>query len=77
MRSGRSSRGVPVGLTWAELKERLDLPCRQPCPEWLKRMENEGGLLRARGTGRAYVWQLSPDQRPGDPERVGDGNQAS
>lgn len=49
-----------AGLTWAELKERLNLPYRQPCPEWVKRMEEEVGLSRARGTGRAYVWRIRP-----------------
>ena len=44
----------PAGLTWAELKGRLDLPYNQPCPEWLRRMEEEVGLSRARGAGRAY-----------------------
>jgi hypothetical protein len=51
-------RQNPAGLTWAELRERLDLPYRQPCPEWVKRMEEETGLSRARGSGRAYVWTL-------------------
>jgi hypothetical protein len=50
-----------AGLTWAELKERLDLPYRQPCPEWVKRMEQEVGLSRPRGTGRAYVWRIRPE----------------
>lgn len=51
-------RENPDGLTWAELRDRLDLPYRQPCPEWVKRMESEMGLSRARGAGRAYVWRL-------------------
>jgi hypothetical protein len=50
-----------AGLTWAELKERLELRYRQPCPEWVKRMEEEVGLSRARGTGRAYVWRIRPE----------------
>jgi hypothetical protein len=51
----------PAGLTWAELKERLDLPYKQPCPEWVKGMEEEMGLSRAAGeTGRAYVWKVAP-----------------
>ena len=48
----------PDGLTWAELKERLDLPYERPCPTWIRRMEEETGLSRARGTGRAYVWKI-------------------
>jgi hypothetical protein len=53
-----------AGLTWAELKERLNLPYKQPCPEWVKRMEEEVGLSRVRGTGRAYVWRIRPDHDP-------------
>jgi hypothetical protein len=55
----------PDGLTWAELKERLDLPYKRPCPTWVRRMEEESGLSRARGAGRAYVWRI----RPEGPER--------
>ena len=53
-----------AGLTWAELKERLNLPYKQPCPEWVKRMEEGIGLSRARGTGRAYVWRIRPKRDP-------------
>jgi hypothetical protein len=53
-----------AGLTWAELKERLSLPYRQPCPEWVKRMEVEDGLSRARGVGRAFVWSIRPEYGP-------------
>lgn len=52
----------PNGLTWAELKERLRLPYKQPCPNWVKRVEQEIGLSRARGSGRAYVWRIEPEQ---------------
>jgi hypothetical protein len=50
----------PDGLTWAELRERLDLPYDRPCPTWVRRMEEEAGLSRARGSGRAYVWKIPP-----------------
>lgn len=46
------------GLTWSQLKDRLDLPYERPCPEWVKRMEREIGLLREKGDGRAYVWTV-------------------
>jgi len=46
------------GLTWAELKERLDLPYGTPCHEWIRRMEDEAGLTRTPGSGRAYVWKV-------------------
>lgn len=49
----------PQGLTWAELKEQLDLPYKQPCYTWLYRMEAEDGLARGPGPGRAYVWRLA------------------
>lgn len=49
----------PEGLTWRELQERLELPYRTPCAEWVTRMERENGLLRSPGAGRAYVWRLS------------------
>jgi len=51
-------RKNPAGLTWLELKERLNLPYDQPCPTWVKRLEDEIGLSRTRGAGRAYVWKV-------------------
>jgi hypothetical protein len=51
-------RDNPGGLTWVELKERLDLPYNQPCPSWVGRMEQENGLSRTRGSGRAYLWKI-------------------
>ena len=55
--------GQDFGLTWAELKERLDLPYDRPCPTWIRRMEQEAGLSRARGSGRAYVWTIRPQEK--------------
>lgn len=51
-------RRNPAGLTWAELKDRLDLPYERPCPTWVSRMEQEVGLSRAKGSGRAYAWKV-------------------
>ena len=51
-------RRNPEGLTWRELKNRLDLTYRSPCPEWVRRMEKENGLTRKPGSGRAYVWRV-------------------
>jgi hypothetical protein len=48
----------PDGLTWAQLKEALRLPYDRPCPTWVRRMEQEDGLSRAKGGGRAYVWKI-------------------
>jgi hypothetical protein len=53
-------RHTKSGLTWAQLKERLDLPHAAACPEWTRRLEAEIGLVRARGTGPAYVWSVPP-----------------
>jgi hypothetical protein len=55
-------RKNPTGLTWAELKERLDLPYDRPCPNWVECMEREIGLLRVKGSGRAYVWKVRPEK---------------
>jgi hypothetical protein len=51
------------GLTWAELKERLRLPYSVACPEWMRRLEEEIGLVRSKGDGRAYVWSVPPFHR--------------
>jgi hypothetical protein len=53
----------PSGLTWVELRERLDLPYNRPCPTWVKRMEEETGLSRARGSGRAFVWRIRAEKQ--------------
>ncbi|MFC2150168.1 hypothetical protein ACFLQV_01565 [Calditrichota bacterium] len=42
-------RDKPDGMTWRDLKERLELPYKTPCPEWVKRMEAEDGLKRVKG----------------------------
>ncbi len=48
----------PGGMTWNELKTQLDLPYDRPCPTWVKQLEDEIGLTRSRGNGRAYLWKL-------------------
>jgi hypothetical protein len=53
-------RRAPAGLTWADLKKRLNLPYDSPCPEWVKQMEQEIGLSRERVCGRAFTWKVSP-----------------
>lgn len=37
---------MPSGLTWKELKERLELPYKNLCPEWTKRLEEETAYVR-------------------------------
>ena len=48
----------PHGVTWAELRDSLSLPYVRPCPEWTRRLEQEIGLVRRKGAGRALVWSL-------------------
>ena len=52
-----------AGLTWAQLRDRLDLPYQTPCPNWTRRLEEEIGLVRSPGEGRAYVWSVPPFHR--------------
>ena len=47
------------GLTWKELRDQLDLPYDRPCPNWTKRLEEEIGLTRTKGEGRALIWQVN------------------
>jgi len=51
-------RRLPDGLTWPQLKERLDLPNARPCPTWVKCLEQEIGLTRTKGSSAAYVWKI-------------------
>jgi hypothetical protein len=48
------------GATWVELRDALALPYDRPCPEWTRRLEEEIGLVRRKGSGRALVWELGP-----------------
>ena len=41
-----------------ELRDRLELPYKTPCPEWTKRLETENGLVREKGEGRALIWRI-------------------
>lgn len=52
-------RRTPAGLTWAALRDRLDLPYDRPCPAWTKALEREIGLARVEGSGRALVWTIA------------------
>ncbi len=56
-------RRNPGGLTWPELRDRLDLPYKSPCSEWVQRLEEEIGLSRIKGSGRAYIWKLAGKKR--------------
>ena len=46
------------GLTWVKLRDTLDLPYERPCPNWTRRLEEEIGLSRVKGEGRALVWKI-------------------
>ena len=46
------------GATWVELRETLALPYERACPEWTRRLEEEIGLVRRKGSGRALVWEV-------------------
>lgn len=54
------------GATWVELQEALALPYERACPEWMRRLEEEIGLVRRKGAGRALVWEvpLTPTAKP-------------
>ena len=54
----RELRRSPEGLTWLELQQRLKLPYARPCFTWTNRLQNEIGLKRRKGTGRAFLWSL-------------------
>ncbi|HEY1084700.1 MAG TPA: hypothetical protein VGE29_20710 [Prosthecobacter sp.] len=49
----------PSGLTWVQLRDRLALPYDRPCPEWVKHLEQEIGLVRVRREGRSQHWKLT------------------
>lgn len=46
------------GRTWNDLRDRLGLPYDRPCPTWVKRLEDEIGLARVKGSTRALVWTI-------------------
>jgi hypothetical protein len=48
----------PEGLTWIELQQRLALPYDRPCPTWTNKLEEEIGLSRTKGSGRAFLWRV-------------------
>jgi len=50
-------KGVPEGLTWTEIKQRLGLPQKVPNNKWVRMMEKDIGLIRAK-EARGVVWRL-------------------
>ncbi len=51
-------RRCPEGITWKELKARLNLPYERPCPNWVERLEDEISLSRHAVSGRAKIWKV-------------------
>jgi hypothetical protein len=47
-----------AGATWVELRDKLGLPYERACPEWTRRLEEDIGLVRRKGAGRALVWGI-------------------
>lgn len=56
--NGAHLRRNRKGATWLELRKALALAYQRPCPEWTRRLEDEIGLIRGKGPGRALIWQL-------------------
>ncbi len=55
----RELRHRPEGLTWIQLRQRLDLPYDRPCQTWTNRLEQEIGLSRKKESGRALLWRVT------------------
>jgi hypothetical protein len=51
-------RRTAAGLTWSQMRSRLNLPYDRPCPTWTKQLESEIGLRRVKGEGRSLVWKI-------------------
>lgn len=45
----------PEGFTWKELRDRLNLPYKRPCPEWTKRLEKEIGFIKEGGNKKEHI----------------------
>ena len=47
----------PQGLTWTQIKKRLQLSQRAPYHKWVRRMERDIGLVREK-KGSKTIWRL-------------------
>ena len=45
------------GLTWTEIREKLKLPQKVPNNRWVRQMERDIGLVRAKEL-RGVVWRV-------------------
>jgi hypothetical protein len=48
----------PEGMIWSELREKLSLPYKTPCPTWVRQLEEDTELIRTKGKGRALIWKI-------------------
>ena len=53
--------GNPDGLTWAEIRSRLNLPYNRPCPTWTEQLQTDINLRRVSGEGRAKIWKITAE----------------
>lgn len=51
-------KAEPDGLTWSEIKTRLNLPQKVPNNKWVRQMEKDIGLTRTKES-RGTVWRLN------------------
>ncbi|MFH1675976.1 MAG: hypothetical protein ABIC40_03040 [bacterium] len=56
-------RRSPSGRTWPEIRDKLKLPYKSPCQEWVGRLEHDIGLSRTKGSSRALVWKIDSGGR--------------
>lgn len=50
----------PSGLTWTQIRDKLNLPQKYPNNQWVKRLENEIGLARIK-IGNISYWNFEND----------------
>lgn len=55
----RALRSSKEGLTWTELRAAASLSQRVPNNVWVRRLEEDSGLVRAKSSGKGTVWRLS------------------
>lgn len=48
----------PNGLTWSQIKERLNLPQKVPNNQWVARLEKDINLIREKQEKSVLIWRL-------------------
>ena len=51
----------PSGLTWTEIKARLNLPQKVPNNKWVRMMERDIHLVREQAKGKGIIWRLQSE----------------